>query len=93
MGGSAASARREYLRDGQEKGATTRIPHSSIFRHGGARRAIARPGPPDGDGRDRCGIPLLSIVDSAGAYPHRRVGARQAEAIARSTDACCVRSE
>ena len=38
---------------------------------------------------DRFGIPVLSIVDSAGAYPG--IGAEergQAEAIARSTDAC-----
>src|SRR5256885_4483689 len=38
---------------------------------------------------DRFGIPVLSIVDTAGAYPG--IGAEergQAEAIARSTDAC-----
>ncbi len=38
---------------------------------------------------ERFGIPVLSIVDSAGAYPG--IGAEergQAEAIARSTDAC-----
>jgi acetyl-CoA carboxylase carboxyl transferase subunit alpha len=38
---------------------------------------------------DRFGIPVLSFVDSAGAYPG--IGAEergQAEAIARSTDAC-----
>jgi acetyl-CoA carboxylase carboxyl transferase subunit alpha len=38
---------------------------------------------------DRFGIPVLSVVDSAGAYPG--IGAEergQAEAIARSTDAC-----
>jgi acetyl-CoA carboxylase carboxyl transferase subunit alpha len=38
---------------------------------------------------DRFGIPVLSLVDSAGAYPG--IGAEergQAEAIARSTDAC-----
>ena len=40
---------------------------------------------------DRFGIPVLSIVDSAGAYPG--IGAEergQAEAIARSTDACLL---
>src|ERR1700710_2439593 len=38
---------------------------------------------------DRFGIPVLSLVDTAGAYPG--IGAEergQAEAIARSTDAC-----
>src|SRR5476649_2095322 len=38
---------------------------------------------------DRFGLPVLSIVDSAGAYPGIGVEERgQAEAIARSTDAC-----
>src|SRR3954467_11587037 len=40
---------------------------------------------------DRFGIPVLSIVDTAGAYPG--IGAEergQAEAIARSTDACLM---
>ncbi|WP_368737702.1 carboxyl transferase domain-containing protein, partial [Escherichia fergusonii] len=38
---------------------------------------------------DRFGIPVLSLVDTAGAYPG--IGAEergQAEAIARSTEAC-----
>jgi acetyl-CoA carboxylase carboxyl transferase subunit alpha len=42
---------------------------------------------------DRFGIPVLSLVDTAGAYPG--IGAEergQAEAIARSTDACLALS-
>ena len=38
---------------------------------------------------DRFGIPVLSLVDTAGAYPGIDAEERgQAEAIARSTDAC-----
>src|SRR3981081_3755486 len=72
---------------GQEKGATT----ESRLKH---NFGMARP---EGDVKavrlmelaDRFGIPVLSLVDTAGAYPG--IGAEergQAEAIARSTDAC-----
>ena len=43
------------------------------------------------DMADRFGIPVIALVDTAGAYPG--IGAEergQAEAIARSTDACLV---
>src|SRR5260370_35535961 len=71
---------------GQEKGATTesRIKHNfGMARPEGYRKAVRLM-----EMADRFGIPVLSIVDSAGAYPG--IGAEergQAEAIARSTDA------
>src|SRR6201996_4771059 len=71
---------------GQEKGATTesRIKHNfGMARPEGYRKAVRLM-----EMADRFGIPVLSIVDSAGAYPG--IGAEergQAEAIPRSTDA------
>ena len=72
---------------GQEKGASTesRIKHNfGMARPEGYRKAVRLM-----EMADRFGIPVLSMVDSAGAYPG--IGAEergQAEAIARSTDAC-----
>ena len=72
---------------GQEKGANTesRIKHNfGMARPEGYRKAVRLM-----EMADRFGIPVLSIVDSAGAYPG--IGAEergQAEAIARSTDSC-----
>jgi acetyl-CoA carboxylase carboxyl transferase subunit alpha len=72
---------------GQEKGATTesRIKHNfGMARPEGYRKAVRLM-----EMAERFGIPVLSIVDSAGAYPG--IGAEergQAEAIARATDAC-----
>ena len=72
---------------GQEKGACTesRIKHNfGMARPEGYRKAVRLM-----EMADRFGIPVLSVVDSAGAYPG--IGAEergQAEAIARSTDAC-----
>src|SRR5947209_7001277 len=72
---------------GTEKGADTesRIKHNfGMARPEGYRKAVRLM-----EMADRFGIPVLSIVDSAGAYPG--IGAEergQAEAIARSTDAC-----
>src|SRR5436305_14140053 len=72
---------------GQEKGATTetRLKHNfGMARPEGYRKAVRLM-----EMADRFGIPVLSIVDFAGAYPG--IGAEergQAEAIARSTDAC-----
>jgi acetyl-CoA carboxylase carboxyl transferase subunit alpha len=72
---------------GQEKGASTesRIKHNfGMARPEGYRKAVRLM-----EMAERFGIPVLSIVDSAGAYPG--IGAEergQAEAIARSTDAC-----
>jgi len=72
---------------GQEKGASTesRIKHNfGMARPEGYRKAVRLM-----EMAERFGIPVLSIVDSAGAYPG--IGAEergQAEAIARSTEAC-----
>jgi acetyl-CoA carboxylase carboxyl transferase subunit alpha len=72
---------------GQEKGASTesRIKHNfGMARPEGYRKAVRLM-----EMAERFGMPVLSIVDSAGAYPG--IGAEergQAEAIARSTDAC-----
>lgn len=72
---------------GQEKGATTesRLKHNfGMARPEGYRKAVRLM-----EMADRFGIPVLSLIDSAGAYPG--IGAEergQAEAIARSTDAC-----
>ena len=72
---------------GHERGSTTesRLKHNfGMARPEGYRKAVRLM-----EMADRFGIPVLSIVDSAGAYPG--IGAEergQAEAIARSTDAC-----
>jgi len=66
---------------GQEKGDST---ESRIKHNFGMARPVRLM-----EMADRFGLPVLSIVDSAGAYPG--IGAEergQAEAIARSTDAC-----
>src|SRR4030081_1483946 len=72
---------------GHEKGSTTesRLKHNfGMARPEGYRKAVRLMSM-----ADRFGIPVLSLVDPAGAYPG--IGAEergQAEAIARSTDAC-----
>ena len=72
---------------GQEKGATTesRLKHNfGMARPEGYRKAVRLM-----EMADRFDIPVLSLVDTAGAYPG--IGAEergQAEAIARSTDTC-----
>ena len=72
---------------GQEKGNTTesRLKHNfGMARPEGYRKAVRLM-----EMADRFNIPVLSLVDTAGAYPG--IGAEergQAEAIARSTDAC-----
>jgi len=72
---------------GQEKGNSTdsRIKHNfGMARPEGYRKAVRLM-----EMAERFGIPVLSIADSAGAYPG--IGAEergQAEAIARSTDTC-----
>jgi acetyl-CoA carboxylase carboxyl transferase subunit alpha len=74
---------------GQEKGATTesRLKHNfGMARPEGYRKAVRLM-----DMADRFGIPVIALVDTAGAYPG--IGAEergQAEAIARSTDACLM---
>src|ERR1044071_5651169 len=72
---------------GQEKGSTTesRLKHNfGMAKPEGYRKAVRLM-----DMADRFGIPVLALVDTAGAYPG--IGAEergQAEAIARSTEAC-----
>jgi len=72
---------------GHEKGSTTetRIRHNfGMARPEGYRKAVRIM-----ELADRFGVPVISLVDTAGAYPG--IGAEergQAEAIARSTDAC-----
>ncbi|MFE1598425.1 acetyl-CoA carboxylase carboxyltransferase subunit alpha [Methylobacterium sp. ID0610] len=72
---------------GQEKGATTeaRIRHNfGMARPEGYRKAVRLM-----DLADRFGLPVLTFVDTAGAYPGIEAEERgQAEAIARSTEAC-----
>jgi acetyl-CoA carboxylase carboxyl transferase subunit alpha len=72
---------------GHEKGATTesRLRHNfGMARPEGYRKAVRLM-----EMADRFGIPVIALVDTAGAYPG--IGAEergQAEALARSTEAC-----
>ena len=72
---------------GQEKGMDTqsRLKHNfGMTRPEGYRKAIRIM-----DLADRYGLPVISLVDTAGAYPGMGAEARgQAEAIARSTQKC-----
>ena len=72
---------------GQEKGNSTetRIRHNfGMARPEGYRKAVRLM-----ELADRFGLPVLSFVDTAGAYPGIEAEERgQAEAIARSTEAC-----
>src|SRR2546421_1076665 len=72
---------------GQEKGATTesRLKHNfGMARPEGYRKAVRLM-----EMADRFDIPVISLVDTAGAYPGIDAEERgQAEAIARSTEAC-----
>ncbi|NBN65868.1 acetyl-CoA carboxylase carboxyltransferase subunit alpha [Microvirga tunisiensis] len=72
---------------GQEKGSDTetRLRHNfGMARPEGYRKSVRIM-----DLAERFGIPVLSLVDTAGAYPGRGAEERgQAEAIARSTDRC-----
>ncbi|MEA2936138.1 MAG: acetyl-CoA carboxylase carboxyl transferase subunit alpha [Variibacter sp.] len=76
---------------GQEKGSTTE--DRIRFNFGMARPEGYRKAARLMEMADRFGIPVISIVDTPGAYPG--IGAEergQAEAIARSTDACLALS-
>ncbi len=74
---------------GHEKGSTTegRIKHNfGMARPEGYRKAVRLM-----ELADRFDIPVLALVDTAGAYPGIEAEERgQAEAIARSTEACLV---
>jgi acetyl-CoA carboxylase carboxyl transferase subunit alpha len=87
VGGLTRFRGRSVMAIGHEKGEDTesRLKHNfGMARPEGYRKAVRLM-----EMADRFGIPVLSLVDTAGAYPG--IGAEergQAEAIARSTDAC-----
>jgi acetyl-CoA carboxylase carboxyl transferase subunit alpha len=87
IGGIGRLAGRSVMVLGHEKGSDTegRIKHNfGMARPEGYRKAVRLM-----EMADRFSLPVLSLVDTAGAYPG--IGAEergQAEAIARSTDCC-----
>jgi acetyl-CoA carboxylase carboxyl transferase subunit alpha len=87
MGGIGRFRERAVVVIGNEKGSDTesRIRHNfGMARPEGYRKAVRLM-----DLADKFGLPVLTLVDTAGAYPG--IGAEergQAEAIARSTDRC-----
>src|SRR5919106_3439422 len=87
IGGIGRLAGRSVMVIGHEKGSDTegRIKHNfAMARPEGYRKAVRLM-----EMADRFQLPVLSLVDTAGAYPG--IGAEergQAEAIARSTDCC-----
>jgi len=87
MGGLARFRGRPVVFIGHEKGSDTegRIKHNfGMARPEGYRKAVRLM-----DLADRFGLPVITLIDTAGAYPG--IGAEergQAEAIARSTDRC-----
>lgn len=87
LGGVGKFKGRSCVIIGHEKGATTeeRLRHNfGMARPEGYRKAIRLM-----DMADKFGLPVISLVDTAGAFPGLDAEARgQAEAIARSTDRC-----
>ncbi|CAA0102091.1 Acetyl-coenzyme A carboxylase carboxyl transferase subunit alpha [Starkeya nomas] len=87
LGGFARFRGRPVCLIGQEKGSTTetRIKHNfGMARPEGYRKAARLM-----ELADRFALPVISLVDTAGAFPGLDAEERgQAEAIARSTDAC-----
>jgi len=87
LGGLASFNGRSVLVMGQEKGSTTeaRIRHNFGMAHPeGYRKAVRLM-----DLAERFGLPVITFVDTAGAYPGKAGEERgQAEAIARSTERC-----
>ena len=87
MGGLARFRGRPIVFIGHEKGSDTegRIKHNfGMARPEGYRKAVRLM-----DLADKFGLPVVTLIDTAGAYPG--IGAEergQAEAIARSTDRC-----
>ena len=87
VGGIGQFRGRSVMVMGHEKGSDTesRIRHNfGMARPEGYRKAVRLM-----DMADRFGLPVITIIDTAGAYPG--IGAEergQAEAIARSTDRC-----
>lgn len=87
LGGFARFRGQAVCLMGHEKGSTTetRIKHNfGMAKPEGYRKAVRLM-----ELADRFSLPVVSLVDTAGAYPGIDAEARgQAEAIARSTDAC-----
>ena len=87
LGGFARFRGQAVCLMGHEKGSTTetRIKHNfGMAKPEGYRKAVRLM-----ELADRFSLPVISLVDTAGAYPGIDAEARgQAEAIARSTDAC-----
>jgi acetyl-CoA carboxylase carboxyl transferase subunit alpha len=87
LGGLARFRGRPVVILGHEKGRTTqeRLTHNfGMARPEGYRKAVRLM-----DLADRFGLPVISFVDTAGAYPGLDAEARgQAEAIARATERC-----
>lgn len=87
LGGFATFRGRRVIAIGHEKGADTasRLRHNfGMGKPEGYRKAIRLIGL-----ADRFGLPVLTLVDTSGAFPGIQAEERgQAEAIARSTEAC-----
>ena len=87
MGGLGRLAGRAVMVIGQEKGADTesRLRHNfGMAKPEGYRKAIRLM-----ETAERFGLPVVALVDTAGAFPGIEAEERgQAEAIARSTEAC-----
>ena len=87
MGGLARLADRPVMVIGHEKGSDTKSRLERNFgmaRPEGYRKAVRLM-----ELADRFGLPLITLVDTPGAYPGKGAEERgQAEAIARSTDMC-----
>ena len=87
LGGLGQFHGRTVMIMGHEKGADTqgRLKHNfGMAKPEGYRKAVRLM-----EMADRFGIPVISLVDTAGAYPGIEAEERgQAEAIARSTDCC-----
>ncbi|GGB15327.1 acetyl-coenzyme A carboxylase carboxyl transferase subunit alpha [Sphingomonas metalli] len=87
MGGLATFRGRRVLAIGHEKGSdtATRIRHNfGMGKPEGYRKAIRLV-----ELADRFGLPVVTLVDTSGAFPGIQAEERgQAEAIARSTEAC-----
>jgi acetyl-CoA carboxylase carboxyl transferase subunit alpha len=89
VGGLARFADRPVVVIGQEKGhdTTSRLRHNfGMARPEGYRKAIRLM-----DLADRFGLPVVTLVDTPGAYPGKGAEERgQAEAIARATEKCLM---
>ncbi|MEX5727844.1 acetyl-CoA carboxylase carboxyl transferase subunit alpha [Rhodovulum iodosum] len=87
MGGLARLDDQPIMVIGQEKGADTktRLEHNfGMARPEGYRKAVRLM-----DMADRFGLPVITLVDTPGAYPGKGAEERgQSEAIARSTEKC-----